>query len=43
MLLHGGRMAAGALVLFFPYHWPEDLPRHATPSSAEREGGDGGR
>jgi len=28
MLLHGGRMALGALVLFFPYRWKQDLPRY---------------
>ncbi|CAE8675789.1 unnamed protein product [Polarella glacialis] len=28
LLLHGGRMALGALVLFFPYQFPEDLPRY---------------
>lgn len=26
--MHGGRMAFGALVLFFPYSFPEDLPRY---------------
>ena len=40
MLLHGGRMAAGALVLFFPYRWPEDLPRYRYARLRyEREGG----
>jgi steroid 5-alpha reductase family enzyme len=28
MLLHGGRMCFGALVLFYPYRWSEDLPRY---------------
>eukprot|EP00931_Biecheleriopsis_adriatica_P031071 TRINITY_DN18256_c0_g2_i2.p1 TRINITY_DN18256_c0_g2~~TRINITY_DN18256_c0_g2_i2.p1 ORF type:complete len:388 (-),score=82.67 TRINITY_DN18256_c0_g2_i2:299-1432(-) len=28
MLLHGGRMACGALVMFFPYRWEQDLPRY---------------
>lgn len=28
MLLHGSRMALGALVLFFPYRWSQDLPRY---------------
>ena len=28
LLLHGGRMALGALALFFPYKWKEDLPRY---------------
>jgi len=28
LLLHGGRMASGALALFFPYNFPEDLPRY---------------
>ena len=28
MLLHGGRMCLGALVLFYPYRWSEDLPRY---------------
>jgi len=29
LLLHGGRMAVGAMVLFFPYDWPNgDLPRY---------------
>eukprot|EP00929_Paragymnodinium_shiwhaense_P097460 TRINITY_DN59128_c0_g1_i1.p1 TRINITY_DN59128_c0_g1~~TRINITY_DN59128_c0_g1_i1.p1 ORF type:complete len:349 (-),score=34.54 TRINITY_DN59128_c0_g1_i1:179-1225(-) len=28
MLLHGLRMASGALYLFFPYVWPQDLPRY---------------
>jgi hypothetical protein len=29
LLLHGGRMAVGAMVVFFPYDWPNgDLPRY---------------
>lgn len=28
MTLHGGRMAIGALMLFFPYSFKEDLPRY---------------
>ena len=28
LLLHGLRMAVGALVLFFPYKWKEDLARY---------------
>lgn len=28
LLLHGGRMALGALAMFFPYTFPEDLPRY---------------
>lgn len=28
MFLHGARMAFGALVLFFPYRWKQDLPRY---------------
>lgn len=28
LLLHGGRMAFGALVIFFPYKFPQDLPRY---------------
>ena len=33
-------MAAGALVLFFPYRWPEDLPRYRYAKLRyEREGG----
>lgn len=27
MLLHGSRMALGALFQFFPYNFPQDLPR----------------
>lgn len=28
MILHGSRMALGALVQFFPYRWKQDLPRY---------------
>lgn len=28
VLAHGARMAFGALVIFFPYVWAEDLPRY---------------
>jgi len=28
MLLHGLRMALAAWVVFYPWHWPEDLPRY---------------
>ena len=28
LLLHGGRMAVGALVMFFPYVWKKDLSRY---------------
>lgn len=28
MLFHGGRMALGALAMFYPYRWKEDLPRY---------------
>ncbi|KAL1499733.1 hypothetical protein AB1Y20_012420 [Prymnesium parvum] len=28
LILHGGRMLLGALVLFYPYRWAEDLPRY---------------
>lgn len=28
LLIHGGRMGLGALVLFFPYKFKEDLPRY---------------
>jgi len=28
LALHGGRMAIGAIVLFFPYRWKEDLSRY---------------
>ena len=28
MMLHGGRMAFGALVVFFPYRRADDLPRY---------------
>jgi len=28
LALHGGRMAIGAIIMFFPYHWKEDLPRY---------------
>jgi len=28
MFLHGGRMALGAVALFYPYRWKQDLPRY---------------
>lgn len=28
LFLHGARMFFGALVMFYPYVWPEDLPRY---------------